>query len=311
MIGRSDDLSRLARFPGGQPNYVAMIEAMRRDDVVLVEGLSPTEADVVVGEIADRLGLGEQLALQAAFASVHGHRSNVGQSFMSVNRRRDYEFISAHSEGLHSIGMQLAAFYCRHNTTDGGYSVLLNVDSDSPVWRRLQDVRVKVDLCGRSLSAAEITMARMRYQIAIPDDLLGDRDRVLAERPSPLAGARFYDVLAPVRSLRSRILDADLNVYWDSVASTDSDAADEYCSLLRALGLLRLPAGGLDVAELDNAHDRRLWRSGATYAELFKGMICRKLEPGELIIQNNLTWAHSASNWTPGSGVRDVAAAFA
>jgi hypothetical protein len=30
-----------------------------------------------------------------------------------------------------------------------------------------------------------------------------------------------------------------------------------------------------------------------------------------LIIQNNLTWTHAVNNWSPGSGLRKVAAAFA
>jgi hypothetical protein len=35
------------------------------------------------------------------------------------------------------------------------------------------------------------------------------------------------------------------------------------------------------------------------------------LTRGDLIILNNLTWAHSVANWRPESGVRNVSAAFA
>jgi hypothetical protein len=32
---------------------------------------------------------------------------------------------------------------------------------------------------------------------------------------------------------------------------------------------------------------------------------------GDLVIYNNLTWAHSVANWSPDSGTRRVIAAFA
>jgi len=55
----------------------------------------------------------------------------------------------------------------------------------------------------------------------------------------------------------------------------------------------------------------QVWNSGVDYSKVFRCKITRKLAPGDLIIQNNLTWVHSSSNWSPGSGTRKVAASFA
>jgi alpha-ketoglutarate-dependent taurine dioxygenase len=75
--------------------------------------------------------------------------------------------------------------------------------------------------------------------------------------------------------------------------------------------LLREPASGPGVNYFDKAYTRAVWRSGVTYRQLFRAVVIHRLEPGDLLIQNNLTWAHAASNWTPGSGIRNVIAAFA
>jgi len=80
---------------------------------------------------------------------------------------------------------------------------------------------------------------------------------------------------------------------------------------LRESGLLKETLEGPTVGMMDNAADRRVWNSGVSFAGLFKCKITRKLRPGELIIQNNFTWTHAASNWFRGSGTRRIAASFA
>jgi hypothetical protein len=297
------DLSQIA------PREAAL--ALQRDDVVLMQGLTPAQADGAMLAVADHLGLRDQLELQAAFAAVKGHRTNAGKNFMSVNRRTDYQFISAHSEGLRNIGMQLAAFYCLENSTDGGHTLLLNVDSNSSAWSKLKDVTVKADLGGRTLPPADLSMARIRHQLFLPQDQLAPDDIVLRTLQSSIPKVNIYEVLARPQKTHSTILGREVYVYWDSIASTDSDSAVGYLRLLESLGLVRRPSQGADVTQLDNAHDRRQWRSGVDYPSIFKAMVCRKLAPGDLVIVNNMTWAHSATNWTPGSGVRSIFAAFA
>ena len=95
------------------------------------------------------------------------------------------------------------------------------------------------------------------------------------------------------------------------MASIDHDLSSAYTRLLKQWGLLKQPSNGSQVYELDNAAGRRVWRSGIDYSQIFKCRITYKLRPGDLLIQNNVTWTHSASNWSPDSGTRNVAAAFA
>ena len=151
----------------------------------------------------------------------------------------------------------------------------------------------------------------MMFHVDLEKDLLTDKDEILQKLDTPVPELELYQVLSEVRKAHSRILDRDLFTYWDSVASVDFDSAVEYFNFLAGSNLIRQPAQALNVEQLDNARDRRVWRSGVKYNSLFKQKLVHKLAPGELILMNNLTWAHSANNWTPGSGVRRVAAAFA
>lgn len=307
-----EDLARLQLLQAGAPQLIHdVIAALRRDQVVLVDQIPARDADGLLASVASAFDLRQQLATQAAFASLHRHRINVGDYFMSVNARADYEFIPAHSEGQRATNMQLASFYCYENSSDGGASVLLNAAQDSPEWHKLRELVCKVDLGGRQLSMAEVAAAKSMYQINLPEDLLQSGDTILSERGRPLPGVVLYNVLAPLQTSYSRILERQVHAYWDNVASTDIDASQQYFDLLNGLGLLKTPPSGASLATLDNAYKRRVWRSGMRYNDMFQSRLTLTLAAQQLIIMNNMTWAHSAANWTPGVGRRQVVAAFA
>lgn len=307
--GVPEDASRLVVLR--EHDVDAVLAALRGDQVAVVQGLDQAHADEFIAAVASQLGLLDQLAIQTGFASIRGHRENVGKNFMTVNRRTDYQFIPAHSEGSFRVGMQMAAFYCHENTTDGGDSVLFNARCDSPVWERQRELVVKVDLGSTRPSRGDIARAKVMYSIDILQDVLGPDDEIVGERPSFMPGVRVLSVLTPVRKSYSAILDRNVHVYWDTVASVDFDSGKEYLRMLVACGLLKVPPQGVDIALLDNAHERRVWSSGVSYDSLFTSKLTRRLAPGELVIFNNMTWSHSTSNWTPGSGVRKVVGAFA
>jgi hypothetical protein len=126
-----------------------------------------------------------------------------------------------------------------------------------------------------------------------------------------MQGVRFLWVLTRLRRNFSKALQREVFTYWDSVASLDCDCLKQCLELMGSHDLLREPANGPRIDHSASVYRRSLWSSGAAYRDLFKAAIVRKLEPGDLIIQNNLTWAHAASNWTPGSGIRQLVAAFA
>src|ERR1700746_2203932 len=83
-----------------------VLASLRNDLVVLVQHLSPEQADDLIHKVAEKLGLSDALSLQAGMAGFHGHRHNISKYFMSVNKRTDYQFITPHSEGSSFVGMQ-------------------------------------------------------------------------------------------------------------------------------------------------------------------------------------------------------------
>ncbi len=309
-----EDGTSLQIVPPGQSQAASrsILDILRRDRVALARGLSPQAADTLTHQVAQGLGLHESLQIQAGFAEIEGHRSRSGRYFMSVAARDDYQFIAAHSEGSHFSNMQLAAFYCHENTTDGGETILINADSELPGWQQLRELRVKAAMTGNARpTPGQLTRMRVAFQMSSLDDPVNERDMILGEDRSPVPGIVVHRVLSPIERCHSRILDRPVYVYWDSVASTDFDSALEYSRLLTECGLLRQPPGETRLEQLDNAAPRRLWSSGVRYTELFRSRLTIKLESGDLVFMNNTTWTHSTANWSPNSGRRKVVAAFA
>lgn len=288
----------------------AAIESLRDDLVILVEQLTIPEAEGILSQITAALDLQDSLRIQAGFATMLGHRENISESFMTVNRREDYQFISAHSEGSRAAGIQFASFYCLENSTDGGDTILFHVDDDRVGWQKLRELARKIDVGSRQLTPGQASILKMRYKIVVPNDIIGENDTIIRELPSVFGDIKTFEVLTNAKTSFSKILNRPVHSYWDSVASIDSSCAKEYISFLQNMDLLRWPSSGISLSQLDNCASRRIWESGVMFEDLFQGIIHRRLRPGDLILYNNLTWAHSATNWTPGSGTRSVIAAF-
>lgn len=308
-----EDPTKLAvvRRVGNNLDLDLILRLLAENLVVLVRGVSPDDADTAIQRIADQCGLRRDLEVQAAFASIRGHRQNLGRYYMTVNKRSDYQFIPPHSEGSSFTNFQLASFFCYENTTDGGETIFMQIKESSRVWESLRERRVRGRIGRASATRGEIARARIMYGLDILDDRLREDDQVLSERETKIPGLRVLDVLARPQKTYSRLLERSSYAYWDSIASVDFDSAGEYLRILKQGGLLKEPPRGLDIEQLDNAAPRRIWHSGVKYEELFASKITYKLRPADFVIHNNLTWTHSASNWTPGSGSRKVSAAFA
>ncbi|WP_157586731.1 hypothetical protein [Pseudoalteromonas prydzensis] len=306
-----EDSSKLSIIDVEKFNLDFALKSLKQDNVVLVENVKPADADRIILSIAEELGLKESLELQAAFASINGFRENVGQYFMSVNKRSDYEFIPPHSEGNSTTNMQIASLYSYENSTDGGESVLMNIDQDGSAWQCLREVAPRIKIGTRPLTQNEIARAKLLFKVDANVDILCDEDEILRKIDTKNLGFELYEVLTKPKLKYSQILRKDVRVYWDSVASCDHDSAQEYLQFLKNSGLLKEPETELPLEKMDNATGRRVWSSGVMFNGLFKSKITRKLVSGDLIIQNNLTWTHSTANWTPGSGGRQVVAAFA
>lgn len=306
-----EDPSRLVMLGLGalDVSVKKIVSSLKEDYVVLVRHLDDVEADNLMLSVCEKLGIRGSLEVQSTFASSLGHRQNVGKYYMSVNRRGEYQFVAPHSEGGSFTNLQLASFYCYENSTDGGETILMNVDQSSNVWGNLRE-RVRRGKATRALTSAEVRKLKVVARLSMPEDSIKDSDEVLSQNEiSP--HFTVYDVLAKPTNSYSKLLERDVYSYWDTIESVDCDSAIEFEYFLRQHGLLMLPSGGLDSKDLDDSVDRRIRSFGSRYNDIFKCRLTRKLQPGEFIIQNNMTWCHSVSNWTPGSGVRKVVAAFA
>ncbi|WP_039913347.1 hypothetical protein [Cellvibrio mixtus] len=307
-----EDTARLTVLDENITGIVAQIVlALKNDQVVLVRGVTQKNADDMMFNVAQNFGLDHKLEVEAGFASVKGHRENVGKYFMTVNKRDDYHFIPAHCEGSSRMRMQLASFYAVENTTDGGSSILLNINDASPEWSIQRELVKKCKLGNKKLSQYETMKLKMMHGIELPADLLTDADVIISNDVSPVDGVSLFNVLEQLRKVHSVILDRDCYAYWDTVASYDFDSGTGYFDLLRNCDLLKIPDGVNDFTALDNAYARRVWKSGTHYPSLFKSKLTQQLMAGDLVFMNNLSWAHSTSNWNPGSGRRKVLAAFA
>lgn len=305
-----EDQSRLAIIEARDcADGAALADLLRGDSVILVKDIRPERADAVLHDVCERLGLLEKLQFQAEFAPA-AERERIGKYRMTVTKRGDYQVIPPHSEGNSLINIQLASFYCVENSTDGGESLFMNVDDDSDAWDSLREIVVRIAPGSRPLTSAELQQARALYRLHSSPHLLPG-DQILRERDTSIRGLKIVDVLTKAAKSYSSILDLDLHAYWSSISIIDTDSLRSYVSLLKQLELLREPEGGLTLAQLDRVAKHRCWASQTDYNRLFSCRITRKLNPGELVILNNLTWAHAATNWTPGHGVRNIVAAFA
>jgi hypothetical protein len=305
-----EELSRLAIFESDGVDAEAVVDVLRQDRVALLRNVAPPRADLILHEVTEKLELFQSLQLQAAYAGFLGHRSRVDQYRMTVNKRLDHQFIPPHSEGDSFTNLQLAAFYCVENSTDGGETILLNVDGSSTAWNLLRERVTRIAPGSRQLTPSELKQATIRYRLR-PHPYLLEDDQVIQQRQSEIPGLVLVDVLAKSIKTRSAILQRDLYAYWVSTAIADRDSLPWYVSVLEQGDFLRQPDGGLDIGQMDNAARQRVWSSGVDYNTLFRCKVTHKLTSGDLLLQNNLTWTHSAANWTPQSGVRNVSAAFA
>jgi len=284
--------------------------ALDDDQIALVRNVEPEHADRIVLNVATHLGLAESLEIQAALAGVLGHRHQVGKHFMTVNPRSEYQFIPPHSEGGTFTALKLAAFLCHANTTDGGATALMNVNPESEKWEGMRELLMRGKMRGGALSPRDAWLAKVRYKLMMPGGEPKADDVILKEYESDIRDLTLLDVLAPLERTYCEIQRRELHSLWDSVGRIECGIGREFEELLRKHDLLREPRVRSDI-QLDYDAQSRVWDSGSSLTELFRSMVIVNLSPGDLLVQNNLTWAHGVSNWTPGSGVRDVAAAFA
>ncbi len=310
-MGIPEAPDRLFILDSTGPHYdtAQILARLKQDDVVLVPNVDAAAVDGLICEIAERLNLKDSLELQAAFASSLGHRKNIGQYYMSVNERKHYHIVPPHSEGSSFVNLQIASFYCYENTTDGGETIVMNVDESSPVWDSLREHRVRGRF-ERPPTKAEIARARTLYRLNLPSDSLQTGDQIIS-RNKVDANLTVFNVLAKPSKSYSCILEQQRYGYWDSVMAVDRDSLKFMEQFLKQEGLLKEPPDYQGPEQLDWDSSRRLMNSGIDYDQLFKCKISIKLKPQDFLIQNNFSWTHSVNNWTPGTGVRKVAAAFA
>jgi hypothetical protein len=179
------------------------------------------------------------------------------------------------------------------------------------MWESLRENTMRGRLSSGSLVAHEILRIRGLYRLDLPADLLSDDDQILKEHRTEIPGFTLLEVMARLKRTHSRLLERKVYVLWDTIASADFDLAQQYSDLLRQAALLREPENGLELHVMDRTVKRHRWHSGVDYSQLFACKITHKMAPGDLILMNNMTWTHSAANWSPKSGVRRITASFA
>jgi hypothetical protein len=310
LTGKNDQLSEISGYR--QTDLPSIVGALRADNVIWLHDIKANQADEIMQDVATQLGILDGLSLQAEYASFHGHRKRIGKYFMTVTGRNAHEYITPHSEGNSTIKMQLAAFYCFENTTDGGDTILFKINNYGKCWSNLREMRRKYRRDPQKTITRSVTLqARGQYQLDLDKDEVDERDIVVREHECAIDGLVLVDVLAAPRTTHSIILDSEVFAYWSTIGNIDTTCAAEFDRVLRESFLLKEPAAGSSLSQCDTYADRRIWTSNVAFSDIFTCKVIVKLTGGDLIIHNNLSWAHSASNWTAGSGERKMAAAFA
>src|ERR1700755_994075 len=98
---------------------------------------------------------------------------------MSVNKRDEYQFVAPHSEGSSFTNIQLSSFYCYENTTDGGTTILMNIDEGCEIWDSLREI-VRRGRARRPLTPGEVKKIKVMARLNMPEDTLREDDEVLS-----------------------------------------------------------------------------------------------------------------------------------
>lgn len=306
-----EDRSKLVEYKSDDFKVEDVCTSLQNDSVVIIRNVDKEQADELMLTIAKKFELGDQLKLQSGFATLREIRDNVGKYFMTSNPRTDYQVIPPHCESSRFSDMQLASFYCHENDVIGGETILLHLDPNSPCWEFLKERGVRIKYGDKKLTTNEIAKARAMLSIDPEKDVLLESDIVLEEHSIPGTDAKFYDALAQARKSYSKILSKDVHTYWANMAGVDFDAFDEYLRLLKQWGLFRYPPSDMKSEQMDPVREKRVYRSGLDFSQLFSSKLTIDLKPGDFVIQNNMTWTHSSNNYEPSSGKRNIAVAFA
>ena len=301
-----ENKSKLIKIKPTSSCHIEIIKALKDDNVALIREVTPSDKDSITYNVAKSFGLETSLELFAGFASSIG-RENVNKYSATVNSRDDYQFITPHSEGGSTININLTSFYCFENTTDGGHTMLFNTNQKSDLWSKLYE-KVKRFDSHRELSQGEIMELKITLGINYPYDKLKDTDEVLTKKEFN-SDIMVYEVLAKLETSYSTILNKDLYVYWNTVGGIDKSNSQQYVELLKQEKLLI--ENNMPISKLSSSWKSHVRSFHSNYNELFKSKITYKLEKNDLIFFNNQSWTHSATNWTPNTGVRKIVAAFA
>ncbi|MCF6442196.1 hypothetical protein L1077_22475 [Pseudoalteromonas luteoviolacea] len=288
---------------------IDIVDSLKQDKAILINDVSFKDANKLMLELAKIFNLQDSLELNSNFSSTLEYRQKVGKYFMTVNKRKDYQFVAPHSEGSSKLGIQLAAFYSVDNTTDGGETVLFKTNHSSDCIKGLKENLAKGKIL-KKLSSADLTKIKILSRLSFPEDALTDGDEVLSEKEYK-EGFVYCETLVKTRAVKSVILNKEVYPYFDSIERIDSDSPQEYLTFLKNVSLFKEPESDFDFSLIDDSHHNRIGSFGSKYNELFEGVLIKKLTKRQMLICNNLTWCHSVANWTPGSGVRKVVAAFA
>ncbi len=288
-----------------------VINGLKSDFVVLVKNVDPESVDDMMLKVSEEFGIEDNLKLQASYASLLGRRDRIGKFYMTPNMRSEYQFIPPHSESTRLANMQLASLYCYENTMVGGENVLMHVDDSSPCWGFLKEKTARIKPGETPLTQSEIAKLRAMLSIDPLQDILSPDDEILKKYDTNHTNFEIYDVLTTPKKSFSKILQKEVHTYWSNIAGVDHDSAKEYLRLLKKCNLFIQPPEPKQVSDLDSVAHRRIYHSGLKFSDLFTDKITHKLQAGDLIFQNNLTWTHSANNYLPNSGCRNIAVAFA
>lgn len=312
LTGAGDDAPSLVVFTEDRSASGALVDALSRNQIVVIRPITFEAAGAVFADLADHFGVRDSYDVQMQHVvSMMAARDAVENVAVTVNKRGAYQLVQPHSEGDTTAPLELFALYCVQNAAAGGESVLslVNQDADHSTLRAKEKA-----ILDRGLSRTELNVLR-RHHLDARTVIAGGEPfcRVLA------AGAHGDVVVryAPLARSRSVVSGGNVVTYWDNVTVHDRAFHRFNHALLRDLGLLRSQDGADDYSAYLHVEDDSPWAPADTdsggleqTSRLFRCHVVHKMRAGDLLLVNNRTWTHAANNWSP-EDVRTLYAMYA
>lgn len=293
-------------------NTYSIIKLLELDQVIIVKKNTFDQAVRIFENICAYYDLEKSYKVQMQYV-VRLLKDRVGKDdkAVTVNNRGPYQIIQPHCEGDSTSPLDLFALYCKKNAEHGGENIFSSIKQSADFSKLKAKEKV---IIGKDLNDLDRIRLRKHHLDAkktarsiLPEDRI-----VLKEEIGSLVVRKV-----PLEATYSPILKKKIYSLWDNVTVHDKSFHQFQYNFLMELELLKEELGS-NYSSYMHVEEDSYWAPADTFSSspedlhnYFDASIVHKMEPGDLAIINNKSWAHSANNWLTGNWEREIFAMYA